>query len=338
MNANDTRTLPRSGLTVSALGLGCSQLGGLYRPMSAADAAALVDAAWAAGLRYFDTAPYYGYTLSERRVGAGLAPRERRAFTLSTKVGRLMRADASVRPGDDGWAEPLPFRPVYDYSYDGIMRSHDDSRQRLGLARVDMLYVHDIGAMTHGDRHAHYWEQLTRGGGFRALDALRSGGEIGAFGLGVNEWEVAADALNEASLDAVLLAGRYTLLEQAALEPLLDVCARDGTAIVIGGVFNSGLLAGNGKFNYADASADVIDKATRLGALCNRFDVPLPAAALQFPFGHPAVVSCVIGARSVAQLKQNIEWFERRAPAELWDALRDEGLIAAHAPVPGDHA
>ncbi|KWA03782.1 aldo/keto reductase [Burkholderia territorii] len=338
MNANDTRTLPRSGLTVSALGLGCSQLGGLYRPMSAADAAALVDAAWAAGLRYFDTAPYYGYTLSERRVGAALAARERGTFTLSTKVGRLMRADPGVRPGDDGWAEPLPFRPVYDYSYDGIMRSHEDSVQRLGLARVDMLYVHDIGAMTHGDRHAHYWEQLTRGGGFRALDTLRSSGEIVAFGLGVNEWEVAADALNEAALDAVLLAGRYTLLEQTALEPLLDACVREGTGIVIGGVFNSGLLAGNGKFNYADASADVIDKAARLGALCDRFDVPLPAAALQFPFGHPAVVSCVIGARSVAQLKQNIEWFERPLPAGLWAALRDEGLIDARAPVPGEHA
>ncbi|HGL4257011.1 aldo/keto reductase [Burkholderia dolosa] len=338
MNADETRALPRSGPTVSALGLGCSQLGGLYRPMSGADAEALVDAAWAAGLRYFDTAPYYGYTLSERRTGTALARRPRDAFTLSTKVGRLMRADPSVRAGDDGWAEPLPFRPVYDYSYDGIMRSHEDSRQRLGLARIDVLYVHDIGRMTHGDRHAHYWTQLTAGGGFRALDELRSGGEIGAFGLGVNEWEVAADALNEAALDAVLLAGRYTLLEQTALEPLLDACSRVGTAVVIGGVFNSGVLAGNGKFNYADASADVIDKVARLAALCERFDVPLPAAALQFPFGHPAVVSCVVGVRSIAQLRQNLDWFGRTVPAALWAALRSEGLIAERAPVPGEHA
>ncbi|EAY71943.1 hypothetical protein BDAG_04799 [Burkholderia dolosa AU0158] len=272
MNADETRALPRSGLTVSALGLGCSQLGGLYRPMSGADAEALVDAAWAAGLRYFDTAPYYGYTLSERRTGTALARRPRDAFTLSTKVGRLMRADPSVRAGDDGWAEPLPFRPVYDYSYDGIMRSHEDSRQRLGLARIDVLYVHDIGRMTHGDRHAHYWTQLTAGGGFRALDELRSGGEIGAFGLGVNEWGSGrrrAERKRRSTRCCWPAATRCS--SRRALEPLLDACSRVGTAVVIGGVFNSGVLAGNGKFNYADASADVIDRVARLAALWRAF-------------------------------------------------------------------
>jgi D-threo-aldose 1-dehydrogenase len=263
INAFDIRTLPRSGVQLTALGLGCSQLGGLYRPISWADCAALVDAAWSAGLRYFDTAPYYGYTLSERRVGQALSARARDAFSLSTKVGRLMRPDASVQPGDDGWAEPLPFRPVYDYTYDGIMRSYEDSEQRLGMARIDILYVHDIGAMTHGERHAHHWAQLTKGGGFRALEALRDGGAVRAIGLGVNEWEVVVDAMNETRLDVVLLAGRYTLLEQTALEPLLDVCVRAETAIVAGGVFNSGVLAGNGKFNYADAPAEVVEKVRR---------------------------------------------------------------------------
>jgi D-threo-aldose 1-dehydrogenase len=338
MKASENRKLPRGGLSMTALGLGCSQFGGLYRPMAAAEAAALADAAWSAGLRYFDTAPYYGYTLSERRVGQALGARERSAYTLSTKVGRLMRPDASVKPGDDNWAEPLPFRPVYDYSFDGIMRSYEDSRQRLGLARIDVLYVHDIGRMTHGARHAHYWTQLTDGGGFRALLALRSSGEVGGIGLGVNEWEVAADALNEVELDAILLAGRYTLLEQTALTPLLDVCARLKTAIVVGGVFNSGVLAGNGKFNYADAPAEVVERVSRLSALCERFEVPLPAAALQFPFAHPAVVSCVVGARSASQLQQNIAWLEQTIPADFWAALRSAHLIDAQVPLPEERA
>ncbi|AJK50530.1 aldo/keto reductase [Burkholderia plantarii] len=334
MNAHDTRALPRNGLPLTVLGLGCSQLGGLYEAMPDTEAEALMDAAWAAGVRYFDSAPFYGYTLSEHRAGRALAARPRDAFILSTKVGRLMRPDPGVRPGDDGWAAPLPFRPVFDYSYDGILRSHDDSRQRLGLARIDVLYVHDIGRMTHGERHAHHWHSLTKGGGFRALEALRAAGEIGAVGLGVNEWEVAADALDETALDVILLAGRYTLLEQTALAPLLDRCVRTRTGLVVGGVFNSGVLAGNGKFNYADAPADVVDKVARLAAACERFAVPLPAAALQFPFAHPAVVSCVTGARSVAQLQQNIAWLERDIPDALWDALRREALIDDAAPVP----
>ncbi len=306
--------------------------------MSWADSAALIDAAWSAGLRYFDTAPYYGYTLSERRVGQALAARERDVFSLSTKVGRLMRPDMNVRPGDDGWAEPLPFRPFFDYSYGGIMRSYEDSQQRLGTGRLDILYVHDIGTMTHGDRNGHYWAQLTEGRGFRALEELRASGAVRAIGLGVNEWEIAVDAMNEVLLDVILLAGRYTLLEQLALEPLLDPCARAQTAIVVGGVFNSGVLAGNGKFNYGDAPAAVVEKVRRLTALCERFDVPLPSAALQFPFAHPAVVSCVVGVRSIAQLQQNIAWFERPLPARFWQAVSDEGLVAANAPIPKGQA
>lgn len=334
MNANDVRALPRCGLQLTALGLGCSQLGGLYRPISSADAVGLVDAAWAQGLRYFDTAPYYGYTLSERRVGQALMDRPRDAYALSTKVGRLMRPDASVQPGDDGWAAPLPFRPVFDYTYTGVMRSFEDSLQRIGTSRIDMLYVHDIGRATHDDRSAHYWEQLTSGGGFRALDELRNHAGVRAIGLGVNEWQVAVDAMNEADLDAIMLAGRYTLLEQEALEPLLDACLDAGTAIVAAGVFNSGVLAGNGKFNYGDAPPDVVEKVRRLATICERFDVALPAAALQFPFAHPAVISCVIGARSEAQLRQNIAWLESPLPEDFWAALRSENLIADAAPCP----
>uniref|UniRef100_E1THM3 Pyridoxal 4-dehydrogenase n=1 Tax=Burkholderia sp. (strain CCGE1003) TaxID=640512 RepID=E1THM3_BURSG len=334
MKATETRALPGSGLTLTTLGLGCSQLGGLYRPMSTADANALVDGAWDAGIRYFDTAPFYGYTLSERRLGQSLQARERHAFVLSTKVGRLMRPDDTVRPGDDGWAQPLPFRPHYDYSFDGIMRSYEDSQQRLGMHTIDVLYVHDIGAATHGDAHARYWEQLTRGGGFRALAQLRDAGAVAAIGLGVNEWQVAADSMQEADLDLVMLAGRYTLLEQHALTPLLDRCIGTRTRIVAAGVFNSGVLAGNGKFNYGDAPPDVARKVARLADACARFDVQLAAAALQFPLAHPAVVSCVVGARSIDQLQRNITWLEAPIPRQLWHALQRDGLLDEASPVP----
>ncbi len=319
---------------MSTLGFGCSQLGGLYKSMSTAEADALVDWAWDAGIRYFDTAPFYGYTLSERRVGQSLQARACERYVLSTKVGRLMRPDDTVQPGDDGWAHPLPFRPHFDYTFDGIMRSYEDSQQRLGMRTIDILYVHDIGAATHGDRHPHYWEQLTRGGGFRALAELRDARAVSAIGLGVNEWEVAVDAMQEADLDVVLLAGRYTLLEQEALSPLLDRCVRNDVRIVAGGVFNSGVLVGNGKFNYADAPAEVVRKVARLADVCAGFGVPLAAAALQFPLAHPAVVSCVVGARSIEQLQKNIAWLETPLPPELWTALQRDGLITAAAPVP----
>jgi D-threo-aldose 1-dehydrogenase len=321
-------------MEITPLGLGCAQLGGLYDPMAEADALALVDAAWDLGIRYFDTAPYYGFTLSEHRLGAALRARPRDAYVISTKVGRLMRPDPGVRPGECGWAAPLPFRPHYDYTYDAVLRSHEDSLQRLGVDRVDILYVHDIGRVTHGDKHAHYWSQLTEGGGFRALERLRDEGAIKAFGLGVNEWEVVAAALDVCALDCVLLAGRYTLLEQASLAPLMDRCARTGTRVVIGGPFNSGILAGTNKFNYEDAPAAVVERVRAIGAVCREFDVPVQAAALQFPMAHPAVVSCIPGAQSIAQLRQNAQWFGQPLPAGLWEALRNAGLLDPAAPVP----
>ncbi|PRY04088.1 aldo/keto reductase [Paraburkholderia sp. BL25I1N1] len=335
MKAGDLRDLSRGGVQLSALGMGCSQLGGLYRTMPPQQARALMDEAWSLGLRYFDTAPFYGYTLSERRVGDALSARPRNEFVLSTKVGRLLRPDPTVQCGDDGWAEPLSFRPHYDYSFDGVMRSFEDSQQRLGFPQIDLLYVHDVGRMTHGDANVEFWRQLTEGGGFRALDALRSAGQVKAFGLGVNEWQVVHEAMQEIQIDVTLLAGRYTLLEQNCLSPFLDDCVRHGNSIVAGGVFNSGVLAGNGKFNYGDAPAAVVSRVHRLAEVCREFEVPLPAAALQFPLAHPAVVSCVVGARSVEQLRQNVAWFEQTLPAGLWQKLKSDGLIADAAPVPG---
>lgn len=334
MHTTDLKRLPRVDLRLTALGLGCSQMGGLYRATSAREVEEVFANAWAAGVRYFDTAPYYGYTRSEHRLGAQLADCPRHEYVVSTKVGRLLRPDASVAPGDGGWANPYPFRPQYDYSYSGVMRSFEDSQQRLGLAHIDILYVHDIGRDTHGEQHAHYWQQLTTGGGFRALDELRASGAIRAVGLGVNEWQVVMDSMREFDLDCTMLAGRYTLLEQDCLAPFLDECMRRGNAIVAAGPFNSGVLAGNTKFNYAEAPPAILARVQALALACEEFGVPLQAAALQFPLGHPAVVSCVTGTRTATQLQQNVAWLETPIPDTLWQALRSRGLLHPDAPVP----
>jgi D-threo-aldose 1-dehydrogenase len=217
------------------------------------------------------------------------------------------------------------------------MRSFEDSLQRLGVSRIDILYVHDIGRANHGDQHERYWKQLT-GGGFRALDELRRSGQVKAVGFGVNEWEVVRDAMREFDLDCTMLAGRYTLLEQHCLSPFLDECVRRGTAIVIAGVFNSGILAGNTKFNYDEAPPAVVARVRALEEVCAEFSVPLPAAALQFPMAHPAVVSCVVGTRTAAQLQKNLQWFEQPIPAALWQTLQERGLIDPAAPLPSPEA
>jgi D-threo-aldose 1-dehydrogenase len=351
------RRIGRSSLEVSALGLGCAGLGGLYRDIREADAHATIDAAWEAGIRFFDTAPYYGYTKSERYVGAALRERERDAFVISTKAGRIMRPNRgpAARASRDGWAHPLPFEPVYDYTYDGIMRSFEDSLQRLGIAHIDILLVHDIGALTHGAQSAHYWRQLSEGG-FRALDALRASGAVRAVGLGVNEADVVVDAMHEFEIDCALLAGRYTLLEQQTLDTLLPECERCAVSMLIGGVFNSGILArgvrhlrdqpgsagsaGSAasalKFNYGEAPTEVIERVARIEAVCDRYAVALPSAALRFPYAHGTVASVLTGASSVDELRQNIEAFTAPIPAAFWEALRAEGLLDSRAPTPSD--
>jgi D-threo-aldose 1-dehydrogenase len=334
MKHTDSRRLPRVDLSVPVFGLGCAQLGGLFQACTDAQADELVQAAWRAGVRFFDTAPYYGYTLSERRLGAALLRRPRNGFILSTKAGRLMWPDDGVRPGDDGFANPLPFKPHFDYSYGGVLRCFDDSLQRMGQARIDILFIHDIGRVTHGERHAHHWRQLTQGGGFRALETLRREGRVRAVGLGVNEWQAVHEALQEFDLDISMLAGRYTLLEQESLSPLLDESLKRGHAIVAAGPFNSGVLAGASTFNYRQAPAEVMQRVQALQAVCREFDVPLPAAALQFPLAHPAVVTCMAGAHDAAQLRQNIAWLEQPLPDALWLALRERGLIDERAPLP----
>lgn len=340
MKASDTRRLGRAGIDITALGLGTAPLGGLYAPVSAQDAHGALQAAWDAGIRYFDSAPMYGLGRCEHLTGELLRERDPAEFRVSTKVGRLMSFD---RPGrslppapprnefDSGWNNGLPFREVFDYSYDAILRSYDDSRQRTGLSRLDILFVHDIGRVTHGELHDHHWAALTRGGGFRALAELKTAGLIAGFGLGVNEWQVIRDAMGETDLDVCLLAGRYTLLDGEAGETFLPLARSRGVDLVIGGVFNSGVLAstsGRAKYNYVDASAEILERVERLRTVCARFDVALPAAALQFPLRHPAATAVVIGVKSADQVRQNVEWFESTIPDDLWLALEAEGLVA----------
>ncbi len=332
MQVTDQRRLRNRDLSFTVMGLGCAQMGNLYRLTSYAESLGAFEAAWDAGIRYFDTAPFYGYTRSERRLGTMVTDRARSDYVLSTKVGRIMVPDETVGPEEDAYVAPLPFRPTYDYSYDAIMQSFEASRQRLGVFSPDVLYVHDIGRMTHGDRHQHYWDQLTKGGGFKALSELRSAGLVKAVGLGVNEWQAVGEAMDEFDIDVTMLAGRYTLLEQDSLS-LLDRCQREGVGIVVAGAFNSGILAGNRKFNYADAPADIMARVNEIEAACEAEGVTMQAAALVFSLLHPAVVTVVSGARNAEQMKANVAWFEQDIPSSFWMRLKDKGVISADAPV-----
>jgi D-threo-aldose 1-dehydrogenase len=333
------RGIGRRELQVTGLGLGTAPLGGLYRDLSDEQAQATVDAAWDAGIRYFDTAPHYGHTKAEHRLGHALRRYPRSEYVLSTKVGRRFVPRTHPYDGSEGWQNPLPFEAIYDYTHDGILRSFEDSQQRLGMIDIDILLVHDIGRYTHGDRHAHYWKQLTGGGGFRALDELRSSGAVKAVGLGVNEGAVILEAMAEFDIDCALLAGRYTLLEQQTLNDLLPECEARHVSILLGGAFNSGILArgvqGDLKFNYGDAPQEIIDRVARLEAICRVHEAPLAAAALQFPYAHPAVATVLTGARSSGELRENVASFERELPGALWKALRED-LLDPRAPVPED--
>jgi D-threo-aldose 1-dehydrogenase len=335
-----TRQIGRTGLAVPELGFGAASLGNLYKPVTNADAGATLDAALAAGMAYVDTAPHYGRGLSERRVGDGL--RGRTGVVLSTKVGRLMQPDSTVTDDREreGFFTNMPFARHYDYSHDGILRSFEASIQRLGLARVDLLYVHDIGTLTHGAENAHYWAQLTTGGGFRALEHLREEGVIAGFGLGVNEVAVCREAMRVVQLDAILLAGRYTLLEQTPLDDLLPECAAAETSIVIGGPYNSGILAtgtrtaGVVHYDYGPAPESVVARVRGIEAVCDRYGIALPAAALHFVLAHPQVASVIPGQGSPKRIAATVALHATPIPWDFWAELKAEGLVRSDAPVP----
>lgn len=324
--------LGRTGLRVTRLGLGSAPLGNLFQPVEEGEAEATVARAYDLGVRYFDTAPLYGVGLAEQRLGRALRRYPRQSFVLSTKVGRLLRpqppADPSAR--DEGavlYQATPPLVPRFDFSYDGVMRSLEESLERLGLECVDILLIHDP------DQH----EQEALEGAYRALDRLRAEGRIGAVGAGMNQTEMLARFARRADFDCFLLAGRYTLLDHSGLTELLPLCAAKGIAIIIGGVYNSGILANprpGATFDYRPAPPALVARAQQLQAVCARHGVPLKAAAIQFPFGHPAVATVLNGARSVAEVEENERMLRWPVPAALWEELRAEGLLPAEAPVP----
>jgi len=328
-----TRELGGTGLRLTELGLGCAAMAGNHRPVADEDIGGAIDEGLASGIGYVDTAPFYGFGRSERFVGDALRERDG-TIVLSTKAGRLLAPGAAPESEARDWPGALPFTPVYDYTYDGVMRSYEDSLQRLGLPRIDILLLHDIGEMQHGaERNAPLFRDAMEGG-YRALDELRRAGDIRGIGLGVNEREVCLRAMEHGRWDCFLLAGRYTLLEQAPLVDLFPACERAGTSIILGGPYNSGILAGGDTWNYAKAPPEVVAKAERIAAVCDAHEVPLQAAALRFPLGSPLVASVIPGPRSRVEARQNVAWFDCPIPSSLWSDLTSEGLLAEGTPLP----
>ncbi|MEJ1969036.1 MAG: aldo/keto reductase [Rhizomicrobium sp.] len=323
-------------LPFTLLGFGAATLGNLGQAFAEDDCDATLARAWDEGLRYFDTAPLYGLGLAEARIGRNLAPHPRGDYLLSTKAGRLIEACAPGESNAGAFVTSPALKFVYDYSYDGVMRSFEASLARLGLDRIDLLLIHDVDGFTHGGRAESEARirELMETGGWRAADALRRGGAVAAIGLGVNEWQPCARMLELADPDLFLLAGRYTLLEQAPLETLFPACARAGTGIVIGGPYNSGVLAGKATYDYARTPPAVAARVARLEDVCDAYGVELRQAALQFVAAHPLVVSVIPGAASPAEVAANVALLEAPTPAALWEALKAEGLVRPGAPVP----
>jgi D-threo-aldose 1-dehydrogenase len=322
-----THNIGTTSLKVTRLGLGTAPLGGLYRPVTDDDAFTTMMLAWENGIRFFDTAPQYGNGLSERRLGQFLATRRRDEFVLATKVGRLLRRPATAVEEDAFYKGTPPERPVFDFSYDGVMRSVEESLERLGLSRIDMLHIHDP------DDH---YEAAIKGA-YRALDRLRADGTIAAVGAGMNQSEMLSRFAMEGRFDCFLLAGRYTLLEQRSLDQLLPLCQEKSISVIIGGVYNSGLLANpsaEAKFNYQDADSSFVARARELEAVCRAHGIPLKAAALQFPCAHPAVTSVLLGPRNADELSDNLSLFSQKLPNSLWHDFRSAQLLDHRAPVP----
>lgn len=318
------------------LGFGSAAIGNLYRPVTEGDARAVVEAAWAAGLRYFDTAPHYGFGLSERRLGDALAALDPNGTAvISTKVGRRLDSvpDADLGSVRQGFVSPEPFESVFDYGYDAVMQSFEDSLKRLRRDRIDILLAHDIGRYAHGDAHAAQMRSFLDGG-LRAMHELRDGGAVQAIGLGVNETAVCEEVLQHTDLDVILLAGRYTLLEQSPLHSLFPLCDSRGVRIVAGAPFNSGILARGvrggspANYEYGAPPAAVVEKVGRIEDICADFGVPLAAAALQFPLRHPVVEAVVPGVASPAELNATTTLAATPVPENFWAALEAQGLTS----------
>ncbi len=339
MNPTDKRPLGKSGVMVTQLGFGGAPLGEIYTRLSEEQALATVDAAHSEGVTLFDTSPFYGYGLSEHRFGAVLRRKPRDSFVLSTKVGRVFEAPGSEEIDRGQWAGTLEFKPVFDYSYDGAMRSFEQSMMRMGISRIDVLLIHDVDIWTHGSREAYELRmEEALNGAYKALYALREQGVVKAIGVGVNEVESCERFARRGDFDCFLLAGRYTLLEQVALDSFLPLCEAQNIGIMLGGPYNSGILATGAvpgaKYNYKPAPPEIMDRVSRIEAVCKRHGVPLAAAAIQFPLAHPVVASMIPGAISPEEVKRNKDLIAQPIPADLWAELKHEKLIDERAPVP----
>jgi D-threo-aldose 1-dehydrogenase len=334
--------LGTTDVAVTELGFGGASIGELFVRVSERDAQATLAAAWDAGVRYFDTAPWYGRGLSELRTGAGLRDHPRGEYRISTKVGRVLRPSAEESFDGAPWLGGSPNEVVFDYTYDGIMRSVEGSRLRLGITRFDVAFIHDLDHLYFDPPtiDAHFRDLA--GSGWRALEELRSSGQIGAIGAGINDLGLMPRFLDIGDINAFLIAMPYTLLDQEVLDSEFPAAVERGVGFVIGAVFASGILAKGpvpgARYAYADASPEVFEKTRRIAAVCERHGVPLAAAALQFPLGHPAVASVIPGASSPAQQARNVEAFLTPIPADLWSELKQEGLIREDAPVPAQDA
>lgn len=323
------------------LGFGGGAIGNLYRELPDADSSSTVFAALNHSIKYFDSAPHYGFGLSEKRLGRAFGQcADAQDIIVSTKVGRVLAptCTSDLRTERQGFVSPEPFESHFDYGHEGVMRSFEESRRRLGR-EIDILFAHDLGRRTHGDQHASHMRSFL-GGGYRALRELREQGVVRAIGIGVNEWQVCEEVLAEVELDIILLAGRYTLLEQDALNSFLPLCVRRGIAVVIGGPYNSGILASDStaghtsRYDYRQAPPHILARVASIQSVCKRHEVPLAAAALQFPLAHPAVVSVIPGMGSTGEVDAAVRWMSTRIPAAFWQELRAQSLISPDAPVP----
>jgi D-threo-aldose 1-dehydrogenase len=341
MDPTARRVLGTTGVEVTQLGWGGASVGELYNPVTEDDALAAVRRAWELGIRYYDTAPWYGRGLSELRTGAGLRDRPRDEFVLSSKVGRWLRAPTDPT-GWDGrpWAGGVRFQVVFDYSYDGILRAFEQSQLRLGLRSYDLAIVHDLDLLYHAPeaRWQAYFDQLVTGG-WRALAELRDAGLIRGIGAGINARGLISRFLAYLEPDFFLVAMPYTLLHQEILHDEFPACEARGLGFIIGAVFQSGILARGpvegAHYDYAPATEEQLERVRRVEQVCQRHGVPLPAAALQFPLGHPAVASVIPGASRAEHVDRNVAAFRHQIPAELWQELKAEGLLRDDAPVPG---
>ena len=337
LNKRTSRSVP-----LTQMGFGGAPIGNLYKKVEESDAQAALSAAYDCGVRYFDTAPQYGLGRSETRFGAAIDRFGRENIQLSTKIGRLLLDCEPHEVTPEAFVDVPQKRIVFDYTYDGVMRSYDASKKRLGVDNVDILLVHDLCAFSHGSQEISDAKvrELFDGGGYRALTELRASGEVAAIGAGVNEWQVCEKLLSLGDFDGFLLAGRYTLLEQEALDSFLPLCEKRDVGIILGGPYNSGILATGAvpgaKYNYDVAPDHIMERVAKIEAVCAAHETPLIAAALQFVLGHPCVKTVVPGAVSAAEVEANAALMDRQIPAGLWSDLRSEGLIRSNAPLPSE--